>query len=194
MDYEKIGALIRRLRQERGMTQRQLAEGLGLSPKTVSKWERALGCPDVSLLSALSALLQVDVPALLAGELAENQVTGGNMKKTRFFVCPVCGSLSFCTGEAAVSCCGRPLEPLEPRKALPEEKLRVTDSDGDWYVESDHPARKDDYISFLALVTGETLLVLRQYPEWEIHARLPGRPHGKLVWYSTSRGLFYQLL
>ena len=87
-----------------------------------------------------------------------------------------------------------PLEALEPKKAAPEQALRVTDSDGDWYVESDHPARKDDYISFLALVTGEKLLVLRQYPEWEIHARLPGRPHGRLVWYSTTQGLFYQLV
>ena len=57
MDYAKIGALIRRLRRERGLTQGQLAEALGLSPKTVSKWERALGCPDVSLLPALSACL-----------------------------------------------------------------------------------------------------------------------------------------
>lgn len=120
MDYAKIGALICRLRRERGLTQGQLAEALGLSPKTVSKWERALGCPDVSLLPALSACLQVDVSALLAGELAENQLSGGNMNKTRFFVCPVCGSLSFCTGPSSVSCCGRPLEALEPQKAAPE--------------------------------------------------------------------------
>ena len=194
MDYMKIGALIRRLRRERGLTQRQLADGLGLSPKTISKWERAFGCPDVSLLPGLSAYLQVDMAALLAGELAENELTGGNMNQTRFFVCPICGSLSFSTGQATVSCCGRPLEALKPQKTRPEQALQVTDSDGDWYVESGHPARKDDYISFLALVTGDRLLVLRQYPEWEIHARLPGRPHGKLVWYSTTRGFFYQLV
>ena len=58
------------------------------------------------------------------------------MKQMRFFVCPVCGNLSFCTGGAAVSCCGRPLEPLAAKKAGPEEALRVTESDGDWYVES----------------------------------------------------------
>ena len=194
MDYMKIGALIRRLRRERSLTQRQLADGLGLSPKTISKWERALGCPDVSLLPGLSAYLQVDMAALLAGELAENELTGGNMNQTRFFVCPICGSLSFSTGQAAVSCCGRPLEALEPQKARPEQALQVTDSDGDWYVESSHPARKDNYISFLALITGDQLLVLRQYPEWEIHARLPGRPHGRLVWYSTTQGLFYQIV
>ena len=194
MDYQKIGTLIRRLRQERHLTQRQLADALSLSPKTVSKWERGAGCPDVSLLEALSGTLQVNIPALLSGDLAENQLTGGSMKQTRFFVCPVCGNLSFCTGGAAVSCCGRPLEPLTPQKAAPEEALRVTESDGDCYVESIHPASKDNYISFVALVTGETLLVLRQYPEWDLHVRIPGRPHGKLVWYSTTRGLFYQLV
>lgn len=194
MDYQKIGTLIRCLRQERHLTQRQLADALSLSPKTVSKWERGAGCPDVSLLEALSGALQVNIPALLSGDLAENQLAGGSMKQTRFFVCPVCGNLSFCTGGAAVSCCGRPLEPLMPQKAAPEEALRVTESDGDWYVESSHPASKDNYISFVALVTGETLLVLRQYPERDLHVRIPGRPHGKLVWYSTTRGLFYQLV
>ena len=194
MDYEKIGALIRRLRQERGLTQRELARDLSLSPKTVSKWERGGGCPDVSLLAELSAALHVDIPALLAGQLSENRLTGGSMKQSRFFVCPVCGNLSVCTGNAAVSCCGRPLEPLTPRKATPELALHVTESDGDWYIESSHPAEKDNYISFLALVTGDSLLVLRQYPEWELHARLHGRPHGKLVWYSTTRGFFYQLV
>lgn len=76
------------------------------------------------------------------------------MKQMRFFVCPVCGNLTFSSGGAAVSCCGRPLEPLTPQKAAPEEALRVTESDGDWYVESNHPASKDNYISFVALVTG----------------------------------------
>ena len=42
MDYQKIGTLIRRLRQERHLTQRQLADALSLSPKTVSKWERGV--------------------------------------------------------------------------------------------------------------------------------------------------------
>ena len=194
MDYSKIGALIRRLRQERKMTQRELAQTLGLSPKTVSKWERGQGCPDVSLLEALSGALHVNIPALLSGDLAENQLTGGSMKQMRFFVCPVCGNLTFSSGGAAVSCCGRPLEPLTPQKAAPEEALRVTESDGDWYVESSHPASKDNYISFVALVTGEMLLVLRQYPEWDLHVRIPSRPHGKLVWYSTTQGLFYQLV
>ena len=69
MDCQKVGALIRALRQERGMTQRQTADCLGISNKTVSKWENGLGCPDVSLLRELSVLLEVELPTLLSGEL-----------------------------------------------------------------------------------------------------------------------------
>ena len=61
MDNGKIGELIHRLRRERGLTQLQLAERLGVSDKAVSKWERGLGCPDVSLLPALSEAFGVDV-------------------------------------------------------------------------------------------------------------------------------------
>ena len=69
MDHTKIGGLIRRLRQERGMTQRQLAERMGISDKTVSKWERGMGCPDLSLLPDLSDIFHVGLDQLLTGEL-----------------------------------------------------------------------------------------------------------------------------
>ena len=54
MDSEGIGGVIFRLRRERGLTQRELAERLHVTDKAVSKWERGQGCPDVSLLTALS--------------------------------------------------------------------------------------------------------------------------------------------
>ena len=71
MDHTKIGGLIRRLRQERGMTQRQLAERMGISDKTVSKWERGMGCPDLSLLPDLSNIFHVGLDQLLTGENPE---------------------------------------------------------------------------------------------------------------------------
>ena len=61
MDNVKIGNLINKLRKEKGMTQLQLAEKLHISDKTVSKWERGLGCPDVSLLTDLSGVFGVDL-------------------------------------------------------------------------------------------------------------------------------------
>ena len=57
MDCKKIGALIYSLRKEKSLTQKQLADQIFVSDKAVSKWERGLGCPDVTLLPALSEVL-----------------------------------------------------------------------------------------------------------------------------------------
>ena len=115
MDNEKIGALIRRLRREQGLTQRGLAEQLGLSDKAVSKWELGLGCPEVSFLPRLSGIFGVDLERMLRGDLTPNELVGGNMKKLSYYVCPTCGNLTFCTGQAEVSCCGRKLAALVPQ-------------------------------------------------------------------------------
>ena len=69
MDCAKVGRLIYRLRHEKGMTQRVLADALGVSDKAISKWERGLGCPDVTLLRALSAVLGADIGSELALEI-----------------------------------------------------------------------------------------------------------------------------
>ena len=194
MDCQKMGSLIRAFRLQLGLTQKQLADRMNLSDKTVSKWERGLGAPDVSLLQELSAILGVSLRELLAGEITENDFVGGNMKNTKYYVCPVCGSITTCTGNASVSCCGRSLEPLEARKADPEQQLLVEQIEDEWYIQSAHPMEKEDYISFIAFATGDRLELVKQYPEWEIQTRIPRRGHGKLLWYSTSKGLFYQLI
>ena len=84
MNQAKTGALIRELRTKSGLTQIQLAEKLAVSDKAISKWERGLGCPDVSLLGDLSKILGVELEKLLLGELCENDVIGGNRKRCFF--------------------------------------------------------------------------------------------------------------
>ena len=194
MDQKKVGALIRALRREKNLTQRALAERLGLSDKAVSKWERGLGCPDISLLADLSAALDVDLAQMLSGGLKSNAFVGGNMKKSKFYVCPVCGSVTLCTGSAAVSCCGRTLEALTPRKAEGADRLHVEEVENDWYVTGSHPMTKDNYVSFIAFATGGQMNLIKQYPEWDLQARLPRRGHGMLYWYAADQGLMYQLL
>lgn len=194
MDCGKVGELIRRLRLEKGMTQRQLAQKLNLSDKTVSKWERGLGCPDVTLLAELSQILGVDLSRMLAGDLAPNETDGGNMKKAKYYVCPVCGSFAVCSGGMELSCCGRRLMPLEPAKADAEDRLRVEIVEDEWFISSDHPMEKDNYIYFVAYVSGARLELHRQYPEWNLQARIPRRGHGMLLWYAPREGLRYQLI
>ena len=57
MDCKKIGSLIYELRKDKNMTQKQIADLMNISDKTISKWERGLGCPDISLLPELSQIL-----------------------------------------------------------------------------------------------------------------------------------------
>ena len=68
MNQEKLGLLIRKKRVEKGLTQEQLACHLGVSPKTISRWERSLNIPDVSMLESLSLELGISVKDLIVGE------------------------------------------------------------------------------------------------------------------------------
>ena len=194
MDCQKVGSLIRQLRLEGKLTQLQLGELLEVSDKAVSKWERGLGCPDLSLISKLAGIFQVDTESLLAGELNQNVLLGGNMKKLVFYVCPECGNLVTALSATSVTCCGRKLQEMEAVKAPVEEKLQVELIENDYFISSSHEMTKDHYISFVALVTGDTLMMKKMYPEWNLQARIPQFGHGKLVWYCIKHGLFYQLI
>ena len=68
MDLIKIGKYIAGKRKSLGMTQRQLAEKLGMSDKSVSKWERGVCLPDVSVYKELCSILGISLNEFLAGE------------------------------------------------------------------------------------------------------------------------------
>lgn len=194
MDCTKIGKLIYTLRKEQKLTQQQLANYLNVSDKAISKWERGLGCPDVSLLPELSKILGVNLEELLSGELNANDLVGGNMKKLKFYVCPNCGNLLTATADAAISCCGKPLQPLTPHKAMEAEQLSVDIIENDFFISTDHEMTKDHYITFIALLTGDSIMLRKQYPEWNMQTRIPYFAHGMLLWYCTQHGLFYQMI
>ncbi|SEL05414.1 helix-turn-helix domain-containing protein [Ruminococcus albus] len=192
MDQIKTGALIRQLRLGAGLTQKQLAEKVNVSDKAVSKWECGNGAPDVSLLTALAEVFGTDVNTLLSGSKDINESEKGDMKKIRFYVCKDCGGIMTSTSEAAVSCCGNRLSPLVPKKAEGDELLKTEIIDGELFVTSDHEMTKQHYISFAAYVCDNTMMMFRQYPEWKMQARLPLVRMGRLIWYCTEHGAFYQ--
>ena len=192
MNQIKTGELIRCLRQEKNLTQLALAEKLGVSDKAVSKWERGCCLPDISLFPSLSAALGIDTEVLLRGELDENTKTSGNLKKIKCCVCPECGNIIIMTDSADVSCCGKRLAPLELHTADGENDIDVSVSDGEWYITSKHSMNREHYISFVAFITGDTLIVKKQYPEWGLETKLPFFAHGTLLWYCTQHGMFYK--
>ncbi len=77
LNQEKIGKFIAEQRKSKNMTQRQMAEQLGVSDKAVSKWETGKSMPDNSLLMELCELLKINVNELLSGEkLSEDNYQG----------------------------------------------------------------------------------------------------------------------
>lgn len=72
MDNKKIGDYISNLRKKRNLTQKDLADILGITDKAVSKWERGAGYPDISLLRPLADVLGTTVNELLEGEHSKN--------------------------------------------------------------------------------------------------------------------------
>ena len=74
MNYDKIGSFIQQKRKDKGLTQKQLAEKLGVTDRAISKWERGQGCPDVSILEILSKELGCSILELLKGREIENEV------------------------------------------------------------------------------------------------------------------------
>lgn len=93
MDLTKTGRLITELRKEKGFTQKEVADKLGICAKTVSKWETGHGFPDVSLISKLSDIFGVDISKLLEGEMPKIKPEVGNVKRTKFYVCEKCGNI-----------------------------------------------------------------------------------------------------
>ena len=72
MDKQKIGDFIKKKRKEKGLTQIELAEKIGITDRAISKWERGICCPDISLLKDLCKILDININELLSGnELKE---------------------------------------------------------------------------------------------------------------------------
>ena len=90
MDQKKIGAFLKRLRKEKGLTQEQLAEQFYVSPKTVSRWETGSNLPDVGTLIDLADFYDVDIRELINGERKSEMMdkeTKDTLKKVAAYAC-----------------------------------------------------------------------------------------------------------
>ena len=184
------GKTIKKLREQKGYTQKQLAEILQLSDKTISKWETQRGLPDISLIEPLARVLGVSVSELITGQCILNSNKSSNMLKSRFYVCPVCGNVIHSTGEGAFSCCGISLPCLESEQCDDEHKINIEHIDNEIFVSVAHPMVKNHYISFLAYVTCDKIQFVKMYPEQNAECRFTKCGHGKLYLLCNKHGLF----
>lgn len=190
MDQYVTGAMIKRLREEKKITQSELAEKLSVSDKTVSKWETSKGYPDISLLEPLAKALDISVIELLSGSDVTNANRSFNILRSKFYVCPICGNIITSTGEAVISCHGIVLPPLEAEEADFEHEIKVENSDGEYYISVEHEMSREHHISFIAAVSDNGIQLVKLYPEGSCEARFRINRVKYICYYCNRHGFF----
>lgn len=189
MDNYITGTTVRRLREDKSLTQNELADILGVSSKTVSKWETAKGLPDISLIEPLAKALNVSVSELFSGEIVTNKNTSSNVLRAKFYACPVCGNIIHSMGDAVVNCCGITLPPLTAEAFDDHHEITVEKVEDELFVTVKHDMTKTHFISFLAFVTSDRMQFVKLYPEGNAEARIQPRGGGLLYAYCNRHGL-----
>ena len=190
MNRYVTGAIIKKLREEKGLTQSELAQKLNVSNKAISKWETAKGYPDITLIEPLAQNLGVSVMELLSGNDITNGNRSFNMLRTKIYVCPVCGNVIFATGDTAISCCGINLIALEAEETDEEHSLSIERVEDEYFVTVEHEMTKEHFISFIAEMSDDGVQLVKLYPEGNAQTRLKLRRAKYVYFYCNRHGLF----
>jgi len=190
MNQYLTGAMIRELREKNHMTQAELAEKLFVSDKTISKWENGKGYPDISLLEAIAAAFEISVAELLSGRTVNNVNISGNMLRSKFYVCPVCGNVVHSMGETVIYCHGVPLTPAQPEESDERHKIFIEGVEDEYFVRVEHDMTKKHYISFIAALSPDRVQLTKLYPEGNAEARFKKNVVKKILFYCNQDGLF----
>ncbi len=138
MNQHLIGTTIKNIRERKNITQKELAEKLNVSDKTISKWETGKGFPDISLFEPLASELGISVMELMGGKTICNSNKSFYMTKIKFFVCPVCSNIICSTGNALISCCGITLPDLEVEQIDKDHEITIEKIEDEYYVKISH--------------------------------------------------------
>ena len=190
MNQYVTGTVIKELREKNKMTQVQLAEKLGVSDKTVSKWETGKGYPDITLLEPIAKVFRISVTELISGSTIHNANVSANMMRSKFYVCPVCGNVIHTMGEAAIHCHGILLTPLEAEPTDERHKIFIERVEDEYYVRIDHSMTKEHYISFVAAASYDDMQMVKLYPEGNAEVRFKLRGVRRIFFYCNRDGLF----
>ena len=189
MDNNITGSTIRRLREQRGMTQAELAQIIDVSSKTISKWETAKGLPDISLIEPLAHALGVSVTELMSGNTIENRNICANILRSKFYACPICGNIIRSIGDVLISCCGITIPALEADDPDDDHPITIETVEDEIFVSVRHPMTKTHFISFMAYLTSDRAQFVKLYPEGNAETRFNPRGGGYLYIYCNKHGL-----
>lgn len=190
MNQYITGTTIREQRERNNMTQFQLAEILGVSDKTVSKWETAKGYPDITLLEPIANAFKISVPELISGNHVQNTNVSANMMRSRFYACPVCGNIIHSMGDVVIHCHGIQLLPAQAEQADDAHKIFVERVEDEYYVRIEHDMTKSHFISFIAAVSADRCQMVKLYPEGNAKARFKINGVKKIYFYCNRDGVF----
>ena len=190
MNQYVTGAVIKELREKNKLTQRELAEKLGVSDKTVSKWETGKGYPDITLLESIAKVFRISVTELISGNTVQNANVSANMLRSKFYVCPVCGNVIHSMGEADIHCHGVSLSPYEAESSDEHHMIFIERVEDEYFVRIDHSMTKEHYISFVAAASSNDMQVVKLYPEGSAEARFKIRGVKRIFFYCNRDGLF----
>lgn len=190
MNQYVTGAVIKELREKNHFTQAELAEKLNVSDKTISKWETGKGYPDITLLEPIANVFGVSVTELISGNAVSNRNVSGNMKRSKFYVCPVCGNVIHSMGEAVIHCHGVLLCPAEAEDTDDNHEMIVERVEDEYFVRIEHEMTKQHYISFIAAISSDRIQMVKLYPEGNAEARFKLNGVKEIFFYCNKDGLF----
>lgn len=191
MNQYVTGAVIKELREKANMTQLQLAGILGVSDKTVSKWETAKGYPDITLLEPIADAFSISVTELISGNTVYNSNVSANVLKSKFYVCPICGNVINSMGEAVIHCHGVLMTSEQPEETDENHKIFIEKVEDEYYVRIEHDMSKNHYISFIAAQSTDRLQMVKLYPEGNPETRFKIGGVKRILFYCNRDGLFY---
>lgn len=191
MNQYVTGSVIKELREKNKLTQLQLADKLGVSDKTVSKWETGKGYPDITLLEPIVQTFCVSVTELISGNAVCNANRSANMLKSKFYICPICGNVIHSMGEAVIHCHGVLLKAEEPTKTDENHGIAIEKVEDEYYVRIHHSMTKQHYISFISALSSDRIQMVKLYPEGDAETRLKSGGVEKILFYCNRDGLFY---
>ena len=180
MNQYVTGAVIKELREKSNMTQLQLAGILGVSDKTVSKWETAKGYA-----------FSISVTELISGNTVYNSNVSANVLKSKFYVCPICGNVINSMGEAVIHCHGVLMTSEQPEETDENHKIFIEKVEDEYYVRIEHDMSKNHYISFIAAQSTDRFQMVKLYPEGNPETRFKIGGVKRILFYCNRDGLFY---
>lgn len=95
------------------------------------------------------------------------------MHRLNLYCCPTCGNITLSYGKGKVECCGQFLDPMPVKAAESDDKPTITEMDGEYLLEYNHPMTKDDYIAAVVVERYDSVQLFRLFPEQSAQVRVP---------------------